>query len=332
MNFQQTETVIESRFQVSNYLPLIGEDALIRQILSGLCAEKKHIDSMFFYDAAGSKLFEAITRLPEYYPTRTEKGLLREAAREIGSGLYDADIVEIGSGDCSKISLLIEAIPPEARSTIRHVPVDVSQSAIEEAAGLLSRRFPRLSIYGIVADFMSQLELIPEGTMRLFCFFGSTIGNLSRTEAAEFMKNISRIMQPNDQLLLGLDMVKDRRVLEAAYNDTQAVTAAFNRNILHAVNHLAGTDFEPMNFEHLAYYNPESERIEMHLKAGREMTVTCPHIPEPIVVEEAETIHTENSHKFSAACIEEMERTAGLAIGKIWTDRNKWFSLVHFKK
>lgn len=317
---------------ISNYLPTIGNEALIRQILAGLCAEQKFISSMFFYDATGSKLFESITCLPEYYLTRTEKMLLRNASRHISGLLKDLDIVEIGSGDCSKISLLLDAASSDDRSTIRYVPLDVSEPVIIKSADMLHMLYPEMAIHGVVADFLSQLDRIPQRHRRLFCFFGSTIGNLSRTQARRFVRHIGRRMQPGDHLLLGLDRVKDVRVLEAAYNDAQGITAAFNRNILNAVNAYTGSDFEPELFEHVAFYSAEQSRIEMHLKASAAMRVHCPRLEKDLRLFRGESIHTENSHKFTTADITALSRTSGLTLLNQWTDPEQWFTLVQLGK
>ena len=332
MNFQTETVCTEPKLRVDNYLPRIGKQAVTREILAGLCSEQKHISSMFFYDAAGSKLFEEITRLPEYYLTRTEMSLIEEAARQINGQLYNMDIIEIGSGDCSKISILLGMIPEEAINSIRYIPVDVSQAAIEESADILSSNFNNITIHGIVADFITQLNMIPGGSKRLFCFFGSTIGNFSREQAARFFTHVSTAMQPGDQLLLGMDRVKDIQVLEKAYNDSQAVTATFNRNILKVINNLVNTDFDPDAFEHVAFYNEANDRIEMYLKARKDMEISCPHLKEALVIRQDETIHTENSHKFTDTHIKDLEKTSGLKIQNVLTDRKKWFSLVHFTK
>ncbi len=332
MNFQTQPVCAEPKLCMDNYLPKIGRRAIVNQILAGLCCKKKYISSMFFYDAEGSKLFEAITHLPEYYPTRTEMGLIDEVARQIGPQLEDTDIVEIGSGDCSKISILIEMIPEHVRNSIRYIPVDVCQAAIEDSASILSGKFPRINIHGVVADFISQIDLIPKGKKRLFCLFGSTIGNFSRNQAAEFFVHLGKTMQPGDQLLLGIDRVKKIPILEKAYNDSQGVTQEFNRNILKVVNYLTGTDFDPTAFEHLAFYNSIHDRIEMHLKASKDMAISCPHTKSPITIGKGETIHTENSHKFKDKHIENLSHNSDLTVQNILTDPNNWFSLVHFVK
>lgn len=323
---------LESQVVINNSLTKPGAEAVIESIAAGLTSEKKHISCVYLYDAIGSKLFEKITGLDEYYPTRIEKSLLKSAAIYICDFLRDADIVELGSGDCSKISILLDAVPSHCLHSLRYIPVDVSHSAIEESAGILSGRFPGITINGVVADFMNQLDIIPDGSKRFFCFLGSTIGNLSRTDALDFLTYLGDTMSSGDMLLLGADMIKDIGILEKAYNDSEGITAEFNLNILNVVNNLAKTDFNPGKFKHLAFYNQKLSRIEMHLKAKEDMEITSPLIDENIFISKGETIHTENSHKFTLEHLEELALAANLEVEHIFTDDNKWFSLVLMSK
>ena len=206
------------------------------EMLAGLTAAQKHLPSKFFYDETGSKLFEQITRLGEYYPTRTDKSILERHAGELMQGVEGASLVEIGSGDCSKISILLQALPRETLRTLTYVPVDVSLSAMEESRCSLQKRFGAIEVRGIVADFMQQIHLVSQYENRVFCFFGSTIGNLERGDAVRFVAKLGQLMKTGERLLLGLDMVKDKAVLERAYNDELDVTARFNKNILNVAN------------------------------------------------------------------------------------------------
>jgi L-histidine N-alpha-methyltransferase len=332
MNFHNSTSYTGKRFTLRNYLPHIGEEQVTERILTGLTSRQKHISSMFFYDATGSKLFEEITLLPEYYPTRTEKRLLHHIAPKLFGGWNGHNIVEIGSGDCSKISILVGAIPRREWETVRYIPVDVSQEAVEESAHHLQQRFPGIEIQGIVADFTRQLSLVPNGKRRLFCFLGSTLGNLSRREAREFFISLDRVMSPGETLLLGVDMIKPVHILEKAYNDSRGVTADFNRNILEVVNRLIQTDFDPQTFDHVAFYSHSKERIEMHLKASKDMEIICPAIPHKVPIRKGETIHTENSHKYTDAHIHDLAATGGLKIEMSLTDEDRWFSLVYMVK
>jgi L-histidine N-alpha-methyltransferase len=197
---------------------------------------------------------------------------------------------------------------------------------------MLSEKFPDLHIHAIVADFTHQKNIIPPGSKKLFCFFGSTIGNYPRSEALNFISHFDDSMEPGNRLLLGLDRVKNKQVVESAYNDSSNITARFNKNILSVVNDVAGTNFNTEDFDHLAFYNESLNRIEMHLKAKMKMEISSPHSKNKIVIEPNETIHTENSYKFLESDINEFQNHSGLEIEEIISDDNKWFSLVHFVK
>ncbi|MFW5878969.1 MAG: L-histidine N(alpha)-methyltransferase, partial [Myxococcota bacterium] len=220
------------------------------------CLEARQIPSALLYDARGCFLFEEITRCREYYLTRTEMGLLRRAGSELAHAMAGADIIELGSGSCEKISVLLEAASLSGHVG-RYIPIDVSESSIDESARALRRLHPNLVVQGIAADFFSGLERIPDGSRRLFCFLGSTLGNLRERERAALYHAVSRRMRRGETFLLGIDLVKDPGVIEAAYNDSAGVTAAFNLNVLNAINRLAGTDLDPKRFRHVAFYDQE---------------------------------------------------------------------------
>lgn len=332
MNFVEDVLVERKKIQIQNKLPHIGQEEIIARIIEGLNQQNKYISSIFFYDKLGSQLFEDITSLPEYYPTRTEKEILQKSALENTKDLYRTDIIELGSGDCSKISILLENMTDEQLLSCRYVPVDISLSAIKDSASILSERFPTLEIQGIVADFIHQLDFLPSNKKRLFCFFGSTLGNFKRAEGLKFLSILSCLMNPGDALLLGLDRVKDVSVLEKAYNDNKGVTAAFNLNILNVVNALIGSNFQIQNFEHFAFYNKKLERIEMHLKATKDMEITCPYLSYPIKIVKGETIHTENSHKYSENHIQEISSSSNLLLQSNYSDEKNWFSLLRYIK
>ncbi len=330
MDIYNTFNSTKTQISIYNYLENSTNEENINEILEGLFAEHKYISSKYFYDKAGSKLFEEITHLQEYYPTLTEKAILRNIAPQIAKTLQNVDIIELGSGDCSKISILLEAVPPENLGSIRYIPVDVSDSAILKSSKMLIEKFPDITINGLVADFLSHLNVIPNDTKRLFCFFGSTLGNLTRKQSVRFLFDLKKCMHHGDQLLLGLDMVKDIAVVGNAYNDKLGITAAFNKNILNVINRIAHTDFEAESFEHMAFYNEDECRIEMHLKALKNMEVYCPHSDKNIILKKGETIHTENSHKYTDSYILNFAALSGLTINNIYSDANKWFSIVHF--
>ncbi|MBD3346050.1 MAG: L-histidine N(alpha)-methyltransferase [Chitinivibrionales bacterium] len=332
MNPNKTSSYSRQTVVIEDVLSRIDNARISEIIIDGLTAPQMYINSMFFYDDTGSKLFEEITHLPEYYPPKIEKQLLQEASPALGDTLSDIDLVELGSGDCSKISLLLNAIPWYERESVRYFPVDVSRAAVEDSARILIEKFPGLHIHGLIADFLTQLHMIPSGARRFFCFFGSTLGNLERDQALSFCTAVASVMQPGDMLLLGLDMVKDRSVLEAAYNDSRNITAAFNRNILTVVNRHIDTDFNLSDFDHRAFYNSSKQRVEMHLAANKELVITSPYLTVPVRMRQGQTIHTENSHKFTESHVAQFTHSSGLEIRHVFTDQLKWFSLVYMVK
>jgi len=317
---------------IQNLLVSESRSELIEEIFRGLTQRQKQISSRFFYDDTGSELFEKITTLPEYYPTRTEKMILQENADAILGDFNQIEIVELGSGDCSKISILLDHIPKNKLAQVKYIPIDISETAMLKSAELLHRNYPGLNIQGILADFMKHLDVFPETSPRLICFFGSTLGNLTRTQMNDFLLNLKLLMNPGDRLLLGLDMVKDRQILYKAYNDDQGVTARFNKNILKVINDIAETNFNPADFEHLVFYNEQEARIEMHLKALNHVTVSSQYFPEDIFIGAGETIHTENSHKFLPEHILQMASITGLQLKISFTDAQQYFTLNLFEE
>jgi len=324
--------IYNSLIKIKNYLPQQTHPNIETKILTDLTSEQKRIASMFFYDKAGSQLFEQITNLPEYYLTQTEIQLLKKAASVISNRFRDVDVVEFGSGDCTKISILFNAISKHDRKTIRYVPFDVSNAAVEKSSKLLIDAFPEMSIYGIVADFMTQLDVLPKKTHKIFCFLGSTIGNFSLDKAQEFLNSLSDIMHHGDLLLIGFDMIKKKSIIEQAYNDAQNITEKFNKNILNVVNSYIKTDFNPESFEHVAFYNESLSRIEMHLKAIEDVEIICPKLTSPILIKKGETIHTENSYKFSKEHIFSLAKNAQFDIEQLFTDNQEYFTLAQFIK
>ncbi len=332
MNYTQEIRVNNDNIELINYLPNIGVSSVREEILEGLRATQKQISPKFFYDGNGSNLFEQITHLEEYYPTRTEKRIISTIGNNLDLEFKDLNIVELGSGDSSKISLLFKQIPVEDLKTVTYFPVDISQSAIEKSARELTQQFTLKNITGIVVDFFHQLKLIPKPGKRLFCFFGSTIGNFNIEEAKTFMTLLGSTMQKGDSLLLGMDMVKDISVLEKAYNDTKGVTTNFNKNILNVVNNLTDSNFNTSDFEHWAFFNNEKRRIEMHLRALKNVEISLSSKTEKIKILKGETIHTENSYKYSLHDIKMFGMWAGIETKNILADKNSWFSLVHYEK
>ena len=244
----------------------------------------------------------------------------------------DIDIVEFGSGDCSKISIFLESLPEKYLKSINYIPLDVSVDAVEKSSNILINKFPGLQIKGIIADFHSQLDVIPKDKKKLFCLLGSTIGNFSMVEAKRFLGDLSKIMKPGDILLLGFDMVKDKKIIEKAYNDSRKITEKFNKNILNAVNELICTNFNQDDFDHIAFFNEKESRIEMHLRAKRDLEINSSCYDLKIQIKKDESIHTENSYKFTEKNIKELALSSSLEIENIFTDGNNWFSLVKLIK
>lgn len=332
MNYSGENTIVKERFKLVNHLPNIGIDHIKKEIISGLQSAPKYISPKYFYDEEGSKLFEKITQLQEYYPTRTEKSILSTIYLKLGVDFSNLNIIELGSGDHSKISLLLKQIPNYLLRSITYYPMDISQSAIESSSTYLQQKFPDLHISGIVADFIHQLTSLSFKGKNLFCFLGSTIGNLSPNEVKIFMRDLSSTMNTKDHLLIGMDLVKDIHILENAYNDNKEITSAFNKNILNVVNNIIGSNFNINNFSHHAFYNSSHQRIEMHLIANKHMIVDIPKHRISISLAMGETILTEYSYKFQRSSIEKIGSYGELKLKKIHTDDKEWFNLVHFVK
>jgi L-histidine N-alpha-methyltransferase len=320
------------KVKIINKLKEIDSGKVKEEILEGLNSQPRYISPKYFYNAGGSELFESITELEEYYPTRTEKSILSGIGNKLELDFESLNIVELGSGDPSKIRLLLHQIPSKNLTSLHYYPVDISPSALESSMDQLAKEYPEITITGIVADFMKQFDKLPKIKNRLFCFLGSTIGNFTPDERLSFMQGLGNEMESGDHLLLGLDMVKDTQVLHSAYNDSQELTAAFNKNILNVVNGIIDTSFDSTDFEHLAFYNEKEQRIEMHLKAVRDRKIRINGNQESLDFKKGDTIHTENSYKFSHEDIESIGRQAGLKAVSVFTDERKWFSLVLYSK
>lgn len=327
-----TNIATEKGIEIYNYLPEIGANAARTEILSGLNARQKYISPKFFYDKKGSLLFEEITQLKEYYPTRTEKSILLSIVPKLDLDLTNIDIVELGSGDASKISIIMNQIPEHIRNTINYFAVDISKDAIEKSAAIINQRFNLNSITGIITDFHQHLNMLPTVNRRLFCFLGSTIGNFNKEDLTRFSEQLGNFMQRGDMLLLGIDLVKEKTIIEAAYNDDKGITARFNKNILSVVSSIIGTDFNEESFDHLAFYNSDEKRIEMHLKALDDQVISPKGFPKKVHITKGETIHTENSYKFDAKGISLICQHSGLHIKNLFADSNNWFNIVYAEK
>ncbi|HSV57308.1 MAG TPA: L-histidine N(alpha)-methyltransferase [Variovorax sp.] len=297
-----------------------------RELLAGLLRKPRSISPKFFYDAAGSQLFDAICELPEYYPTRTELSILAERAGEIAAQVGPgAEIIEFGAGSLRKVRYLLDALPAPRR----FVPIDISGDHLEVAARRLRADYPRLDVQPLVADYTQPFSLPPQAEgagPRVGFFPGSTLGNFSPDEALAFLQGAARVLRGGG-LLIGVDLVKDPAMLHAAYNDKQGVTARFNLNLLQRANTELAADFDLAGFSHAAFYNAPLQRIEMHLVSRGAQTVNL--MGERLHFAEAETIHTENSYKFTVEGLRTLAARAGFGIGPVWTDRDRLFS-VHW--
>ena len=299
---------------------------------TGLTAPQKYVPSKYFYDARGSRLFELICGLPEYYLTRTELSILKSSASEIMGSFAGGDIVELGAGSNLKIRTLLDRFEGPDLSGARYLPVDVSATALMEAAEELADIYPGLSILCMVADFTKHIGRIPPGESNLILFLGSTIGNLDEREGSVFLNAVSSLMGSADRLVIGIDMVKPRGILEAAYNDAQGITAEFNRNILHVLNRELKARFDPGLFDHAAFYNADEERIEMHLRARRGIRVEIEALDMVIEMQRDETIRTEICRKFTRGGFQRMANRAGLGITRWFPDREEWFCLAELMR
>jgi L-histidine Nalpha-methyltransferase len=308
-------------------------DALRADARAGLTATPKALPPKWFYDAAGSELFEKITALPEYYPTRAEREILQAEAAQIAAASRAATLVELGSGSSEKTRLLIDAL--RAAGTLRrYVPVDVSEQALLGAASALFSDYPGLEVDGVVSDFDDYLDPGAgegagglDGGPRLIAFLGSTIGNLLPAERASFLARIRSGLGSGDALLLGTDLVKDPAVLVAAYDDEAGVTAAFNKNVLAVLNHELGADFDLDNFEHVARWDPDQEWIEMRLRTAGPQTVRLPAIDLTVSFDDGEEMRTEISAKFRREGVAAELTAAGFRQEHWWTDRQRRFGL-----
>ncbi len=293
-------------------------------LLEGLSGAEKSIPCKYFYDGEGSRLFEKICTLPEYYPTRVELRLLSRHASDFAELIgADAEVVEFGAGSSEKIRPLLDSLD----SPRAYLPIDISGPYLKTVAARLRFDYPRIAVLPIVADFSRDLELPPVRSRRRVGFFpGSTIGNFERQEAREFLKQAARVLAGGG-LLIGVDLVKDPRLLHAAYNDSAGVTAAFNRNLLVRANRELGANFDPARFFHYAPYDPIHRRIGMYLVSGGAQRVNL--CGRAIAFAEGEAIHTEWSHKYTVEEFRALAASAGFVPRAVWCDSDRLFS-VHW--
>ena len=316
-----------ARRHVSLQSPHVSE--FEADVLEGLRAIPKHVPAKYFYDAAGSQLFERITELPEYYPTRCEISILRSHGADIAKLIPPgAALVEFGSGSSKKARILLSAAPKLAA----YVPVDICGEMIEQEAIELRTDFPDLKVLPVTADICKPFELPEEArdaAVRIGFFPGSTIGNFEPHEASAFLRNAANILGRGSTIIIGADLIKSADVLNAAYNDAEGITAQFNLNLLTRINRELGGTFQLQTFEHHAFYNRERHRVEMHLASLKRQKVKV--AGETIEFRTGETIQTENSYKYSVESLSALARGVGWFPLGAWTDTSKFFSIQAFK-
>lgn len=301
------------------------QDAHYAELSAGLLAEQAFIAPKYLYDALGSKLFEAICALPEYYPTRTEAGIfsahMDAIAQAVGSGVT---LIDLGAGNCAKAARLFPAIQPA-----QYVPVDISIDFMQDAITTLRQRFPHIAMTAVGQDFSGSLAL-PDTVSRqkrLFFYPGSSIGNFTPHDALAFLRRLRTACDSDGGLLIGVDLIKDKAILDAAYDDALGVTAAFNLNMLRHLNQLIGTDFDVRQWRHVGFFNAGQDRIEMHLEARSDLTVRWAGGQRRFV--QGERLHTENSYKYTSSSFLELLEAAGFAAPHVWTDARGWFAVIH---
>ncbi|WP_128434861.1 L-histidine N(alpha)-methyltransferase [Streptomyces cyaneus] len=313
-----------SPFLLTRTLPEDATDAALRaDVLKGLTSTPKTLPPKWFYDARGSELFEQITELPEYYPTRAEREILVDRAGEIAAVTGARTLVELGSGSSEKTRYVIDALT----ELHTYIPVDVSDSALTQAGHALIEERPGLDVHALIADFTGGLALPKTPGPRLVAFLGGTIGNLLPVERAAFLASVRALLSPGDALLLGTDLVKDEKVLVEAYDDAAGVTAAFNKNVLTVIDRELGADFDPGAFDHVALWDADNEWIEMRLRSRTAQTVKVPALDLAVDFAAGEEMRTEVSAKFRRDGVRAELSAAGLELAHWWTDGQGRFAL-----
>ncbi len=310
-------------------LPEAAQTAIGAEVYRGLTARPKTLSPWLFYDQEGSRLFEAITELPEYYLTRTEHAIFVRYADEIIGAAADREltVIELGAGTATKTGLLLEAAV-RAQDSVDYLPIDVSESALAEAKQRIEAQIAGVRVDPRLSDYTEGIEEIPApGKQRLVLYIGSSIGNFEPAAAVQVLREVRRRLSPGDSLLLGADRVKDRQVLLDAYDDKAGVTAAFNLNVLARINRELGANFNPRLFRHRARWNEEHSRIEMHLESLIAQHVEIPALEIEVKMARGETIHTENSYKFRDRDIAWMLERSGFAMTRSWSDECAWFGV-----
>lgn len=300
-----------------------------QDVIDGLTRQPKALPPKYFYDDRGSQLFERITQLPEYYLTRTETQILQQSASAIAQLTGACELVELGSGSSTKTRLLLNAYR-QLGYPLHYVPIDVSGGMLETSSRQLLADYPTLNIHGLVGTYDQGLANLPPTHLptRLLCFLGSTIGNLSPQECDHFLTQVSQALQPGEYFLLGIDLHKSRSLLEAAYNDSEGVTAAFNLNMLHHLNWRFQGNFEVDHFAHEAIYNDRDHQIELYIRSLRSQIVDLKALNLSLYFEAEERILSEISRKFDRATLELILTNHSLQVVDTYTDNNDWFALL----
>jgi L-histidine Nalpha-methyltransferase len=305
----------------------VADPRMLAEVAEGLSSPQKELSPKYFYDQRGSELFEVITRLEEYYPTRTERGLLEAWMPSLIRRLGSRALIELGAGSAEKSRVILDAMR-DAGTAELYVPIDVSATFLSQTAARLRREYPRLAVEPAIADISEELNIprrVPHPA--LYAFLGSTIGNFYPPAAIRLLGRVRAAMEPGDRYLMGVDLRKDPARIEAAYNDAEGVTAAFNRNMLLVLNHELGSDFDPSAFDHLAFYEPVAHRIEMHLVSRRAQLVTVPGVG-AIPFDAGESLRTEISCKHDRESVAQLFEAAGLEIEAWRSDPESLFALV----
>ena len=303
------------------------EAALRRDVLRGLTASPKHLPPKWHYDERGSALFDAITRLPEYYLTRCERSILDAHAGDIADAARADTLIELGSGTSEKTRLLLSAMS-RAGTLERFVPFDVDEATLRSAAAAIAAEYPGVRVHAVVGDFERHLPLLPAGGRRMVAFLGSTIGNLAPAVRSQFLTDLAAALAPGDMLLLGVDLVKSPDRILAAYNDPGGVTAAFSRNILCILNNRLDADFEPEAFDHVPRWDAANEWVDIRLRARTAQTVRIAALDLRVEFAEGEEMHTEISAKFRRDRLEAELAGAGLEVRRWWTDPGDGFGVA----
>ena len=306
----------------STPVPTIAVD-----VREGLSRKPKSLPPKLLYDAQGSALFEQITCLPEYYPTRTEAAILTSHADEICSRLgRNVSVGELGAGTATKTRILLRSLL-RRQFNVNYFPLDVSDAALQLAKDEVERELTAVNVHPQVGDFEDLTFLGMQAPPRLVLYIGSSIGNLEHDDAVSLLQNIARHLSSGDQILLGVDLVKDSSVMHAAYNDSAGITASFNKNLLVRINRELGGHFEPDAFCHVSFWNEAASRIELHLESTCPQSVRVDALDTTLRFYQGERIHTENSYKYTVECLEELLESGGFEVEHIWTDPDCWFAV-----